>query len=791
MLSHLHGVSERLDAYLSSKGTWYHREHSADTDLLVAYFSLEFGVTECLSIFAGGLGVLAGDHLKAASDLGLPIVGVGLLYQEGYFRQYLNAAGWQQEATADNDFHVLPIEFVPNVQVHLKLPDGELTAYVWRAAVGRIQLYLLDTNVPSNRPEHRAITAQLYGGDLDMRIKQEMLLGVGGLRALDALGLRPTVYHMNEGHSAFLALERIRSLMENQKLSLTEATVLASSSMIFTTHTPVPAGHDYFPAAQMDYFFGAAYRRLGISRNEFLALGRQDPSNDNEDFCMTVLALRMAAFSNAVSKLHGSVSRRMWNSIWPGLPENEVPIGHVTNGVHFRSWVSLEMNQLYDRYLGPKWREEPADAKLWQRTQSIPAGELWRTHERRRERLVAFARRRLQAQLKNRGAAQSVVDEAEEVLSPDALTIGFGRRFATYKRATLLLRDPERLGRILNDPHRPVQIIYAGKAHPRDQWGKELIKSIVDLAARPEFRRRIVFLEDYDGAIARYMVQGCDVWLNTPLRPQEASGTSGMKALANGALNVSTLDGWWDEAWQMGLDSGQEVGWAIGKGESYQDAAYQDQVEAEALYQLLEKEIVPTFYERRSDGVPRKWIDRMKTSIMRLCPEFNMHRMAMQYTDEYYLAAHRRHLRLQADDASRARNLAAWRVRVEAAWPRLQIKAVSNGLGEFNLGNEIPVSVTVFLDSLTPEDVSVQIFSGRVDAHDEINSPEITPMTASGNEGNGLYRFQASLHTAKSGFFGYAVRILPHHPDAVTPFIPHLITWASATSMANLEPALK
>jgi len=791
LLSHLHGVSERLDAYLSSKGTWYHREHSADTDLLVAYFSLEFGVTECLSIFAGGLGVLAGDHLKAASDLGLPIVGVGLLYQEGYFRQYLNAAGWQQEATADNDFHVLPIEFVPNVQVHLKLPDGELTAYVWRAAVGRIQLYLLDTNVPSNRPEHRAITAQLYGGDLDMRIKQEMLLGVGGLRALDALGLRPTVYHMNEGHSAFLALERIRSLMENQKLSLTEATVLASSSMIFTTHTPVPAGHDYFPAAQMDYFFGAAYRRLGISRNEFLALGRQDPSNDNEDFCMTVLALRMAAFSNAVSKLHGSVSRRMWNSIWPGLPENEVPIGHVTNGVHFRSWVSLEMNQLYDRYLGPKWREEPADAKLWQRTQSIPAGELWRTHERRRERLVAFARRRLQAQLKNRGAAQSVVDEAEEVLSPDALTIGFGRRFATYKRATLLLRDPERLGRILNDPHRPVQIIYAGKAHPRDQWGKELIKSIVDLAARPEFRRRIVFLEDYDGAIARYMVQGCDVWLNTPLRPQEASGTSGMKALANGALNVSTLDGWWDEAWQMGLDSGQEVGWAIGKGESYQDAAYQDQVEAEALYQLLEKEIVPTFYERRSDGVPRKWIDRMKTSIMRLCPEFNMHRMAMQYTDEYYLAAHRRHLRLQADDASRARNLAAWRVRVEAAWPRLQIKAVSNGLGEFNLGNEIPVSVTVFLDSLTPEDVSVQIFSGRVDAHDEINSPEITPMTASGNEGNGLYRFQASLHTAKSGFFGYAVRILPHHPDAVTPFIPHLITWASATSMANLEPALK
>jgi len=505
---------------------------------------------------------------------------------------------------------------------------------------------------------------------------------------------------------------------------------------------------------------------------------------------MTVLALRLAAFSNAVSKLHGSVSRHMWNSIWPGLPENEVPIGHVTNGVHFRSWVSLEMNQLYDRYLGPKWREEPADPRLWERTQSIPGGELWRTHERRRERLVAFARRRLRDQLKNRGAAQSAIDEADEVLSPDALTIGFGRRFATYKRATLLLRDPERLSRILNDAHRPVQIIYAGKAHPRDELGKQLIKAIIDLAARREFRRRLVFLEDYDVAIARYMVQGCDVWLNTPLRPQEASGTSGMKAQANGVLNVSTLDGWWDEAWQMGLDSGHEVGWAIGKGEAYQDRAYQDQVEAEALYELLEKEIVPAFYERRADGLPPKWIDRMKASIMRLCPEFNMHRMVMQYMDEYYLTAHRRHQRLQADNAARARDLAAWRARIESAWPRIQIKSVSNGLGEFNLGNEIPVSATVYLDSLTPDDVTVQILSGRVDAHDEIKSPEVTPMAAAGSEGNGCYRFQTSLRTDKSGCFGYTVRILPHHPDAVTSFIPGLIQWASRSAVAALEPAL-
>ena len=364
LLAHLQGVSKGLDTYLSGQGSWFPRVHAESKDLLVAYFSLEFGVTECLSIFAGGLGVLAGDHLKAASDLGLPLVGVGLLYQEGYFRQYLNAAGWQQEAFEENDFHVLPIELVPNVQVHVTLPDGTVTARVWRAVVGRIQLYLLDTNLAANRPEHRAITAQLYGGDLDMRIRQEILLGIGGVRALDALGLHPTVYHMNEGHSAFLALERIRTLMESQHLTFAEASVLASSSLIFTTHTPVPAGHDYFPAGLMDHHFSTFYPRLGISRREFLALGRQDPANDNEDFCMTVLALRLAAFSNAVSKLHGAVSRRMWNTIWRGLPESEVPIGHVTNGVHFRSWVSLEMNQLYDRYLGPKWRHEPADAEL-------------------------------------------------------------------------------------------------------------------------------------------------------------------------------------------------------------------------------------------------------------------------------------------------------------------------------------------------------------------------------------------------------------------------------------------
>ncbi len=612
-LAHMRGVAEKLDLYVSGEGSWYRREHNKDNDMLVAYFSAEFGITECLSIFAGGLGVLAGDHLKSSSDLGLPLVGVGLLYQEGYFRQYLNAAGWQQEAYDDNDFHTWPIELVPNVIIPLELAGRKVDVQVWRVNVGRLQLLLLDSNLASNRPDDRKITSKLYGGDLDTRIRQEILLGIGGYRALEALNLKPTVYHMNEGHSAFLGLERILRLMETEHLTFAEARILASASLIFTTHTPVPAGHDYYPPSLMDLYFSPLMGRLGISRSEFLGLGRQDPSNEGQEFCMTVLALRTASFSNGVSKLHGQVSRNMWNSVWKSLPESEVPIGHVTNGVHFRTWVSIEMNQLYDRYLGPKWREEPADRRLWQRTESIPAGELWRTHERRRERLVGFARRQLRAQMISRGASKSMIEDADEVLSPDALTIGFGRRFASYKRATLLLRDPERLSRILNNPERPVQIIYSGKAHPRDDAGKQLIETIINLAARPDFRRKLVFLENYDMAVARYMVQGCDVWLNTPLRPQEASGTSGMKALANGAINVSTLDGWWDEAWQIGARLHADVGWALGSGESYVDPVQQDQVEAAALYDLLEREIVPAFYDRRTDGLPRKWIAIMKT----------------------------------------------------------------------------------------------------------------------------------------------------------------------------------
>jgi starch phosphorylase len=782
-LAHLRGVANRLDGYLSGEGSWYRREHCAGNDLLVAYFSAEFGITECLSIFAGGLGVLAGDHLKASTDLGLPLVGVGLLYQQGYFRQYLNAAGWQQEAFENNDFHTWPIELVPNVVVEVALSDGVAAAQVWRVNVGRLQLFLLDANISSNRPEHRRITDQLYGGDLETRLKQEILLGIGGYRALEALGLKPTIYHMNEGHSAFLGVEHVLHLMETQRLSFFEARLLASASLIFTTHTPVPAGHDRFPSGLIDRYFSEFLGRLGISRSEFLGLGRQDPTDESEDFCMTVLALRLASFSNGVSKLHGCVSRRMWNRIWSGVPVGEVPIGHVTNGVHFRTWISNEMNLLYDRYLGPKWREEPADKSLWQRAESIPAAELWRTHERRRERLVTYARTRLRAQLKSRGASKAAIEDTEEVLNPDALTIGFGRRFASYKRATLLLRDPERFARLLNDTARPVQIIYAGKAHPKDHQGKQLIKTIFDLAIQPEFRRKIVFLENYDMAIARYMVQGCDIWLNTPLRPEEASGTSGMKAQANGVLNVSTLDGWWDEAWRMGSGSDCEVGWAIGSGEAYDDPSEQDNVEAQALYDLLEREIVPVFYERRADGLPRKWIARMKTSIATLCPEFNMHRMVMQYATEYYLVAHRRSRQLQAQNAVKARHLAAWLNRIQAAWPRVSLESTGVIVPEIRLGDQLPVSASVALNGLAPNDVTVQVITGQVNGDGDIADGTVVPMEPNGHDASGNSLFHAVLKcSSRSGLHGYAIRVVPRHSDAVSSFFPGLIAWARETS---------
>ncbi len=786
-LSHLHRTEIALASYLSGESSWFRRTCGGNDGVLVAYFSAEFGLTECLTIFAGGLGILAGDHLKAASDLGVPLVGVGLLYQQGYFRQYLNAAGWQQETYEDNDFQNLPVTLERRsdgspLTVELTYDGNKVVAQIWRAAVGRVSLYLLDTNVAQNRPEDRDITDQLYGGGTEMRLRQEILLGIGGCRALEALGLEPTVYHMNEGHSAFLSLERVRRLMERDSLTFAEAREAACAGLVFTTHTPVPAGHDYYSPGLLDHYLGNYSSGLGLSKQEFYGLGRQNPGNDSEEFCMTVLALRMAASSNGVSQLHGVVSRKMWKTLWPGVPEDEIPIGSVTNGVHFRSWISAEMNHLYDRYLSPKWREEGADVELWKRAQTIPAEELWRTHERRRERLVGFARRTLRMQLQRRGASQADIDAADEVLNPDALTIGFARRFATYKRATLVLRDPDRLARILNDPQRPVQILFAGKAHPRDDAGKAFIQQIIKLAQGPEFRRRIVFLENYDPALARSLVQGADVWLNTPLRPEEASGTSGMKALANGGLNLSILDGWWDEAWHPATEAEPFVGWAIGRGESYDNQDYQDQVESLALYEILEHDVIPSFYERGADGLPRRWIARMKSSIATLCPEFNMQRMVTEYATDFYLRGHERHQHLMADRFAAARTLAAWNRRIRDNWEQVAIESVDAlPATEMRSGAEVEVRARVRLGALSCDEVSVELYLGMLNADFEICDAAAVPMQQVSQAAEGVYIFAArSAACRESGMHGYTVRVLPYHVDEPQAFLPGLIRWANA-----------
>ncbi len=777
-LAHLDRVSESLAEYVSGAGTWHRKKFGPCETPSVAYFSMEFGLTESLPIYSGGLGILAGDHLKSASELGLPLIGVGLLYQRGYFRQYLTSEGWQQERNPVNDFSVMavrPFHADGNrpVRVTVDLGGRQLTLRPWRAQVGRVTLLLLDANIAENPPDLQQVTAELYGGDGEMRIRQEIVLGIGGVRALLALGLRPRVFHMNEGHCAFLGLERIRVLMKEQGLAYREALELVAASGVFTTHTPVPAGIDVFGADLMERYLGGFRQELGLDREPFLDLGRIHPGKRDETFNMAVLAIRTSGSANGVSRLHGAVSRAMFQDVWPGVPVDEVPITHVTNGVHSQSWISDEMRNLYDRYLGPRWAQEPGDTGVWARGEQIPGEELWRTHERRRERLVAFARRRLAAQLKARGAGMSEIAQADEVLDPEALTIGFARRFATYKRGTLLLRDPARLERILTAAGRPVQILFAGKAHPKDEPGKQLIREIVQFAKRPEIRRHVVFLEDYDQVVARYLVQGVDVWLNTPRRPMEASGTSGMKAAFNGALNLSVPDGWWDEA------CSQRTGWAIGKGESYDDLDYQDRVEAGALYDLLETEVVPLFYTRGADHLPRGWISLMKTAMGDLCPVFNTNRMVHQYVISSYCPAQDRRGKLEQDGYRRARELAHWKERVRQAWGAVRVLRVEVALPEETLvGTEFEVKAWIETGPLAPADLSVQVYMGKLRERRDIVEPEAIEMIPGDGDPAGGRVFSVRIPCKTSGTQGLTVRVLPRHEDLGQVHETGLIAWA-------------
>jgi starch phosphorylase len=775
-LARLKTVSEELKDYLT-QGTWFDEKFAGERDkTLIAYFCAEFGISESLPIYSGGLGVLAGDHLKAASDLGLPLVGVGLLYSRGYFRQFLSPDDWQQEHYPQYDFYQLPLHLVRGedqqpTRVEVQFPDGVVTCQVWKAQVGRIPLYLLDSNVLENQPHDQGITDTLYGGDEEMRIRQEMILGMGGMRALEAMGLQPTVCHMNEGHAAFLSLERNRQVMQKQNVDFRTARQATVGSNVFTTHTPVPAGIDIFAPALLERYTSKLAQSVGLTFDRLIKLGRFDPENQGEAFNMALLAMSNSNHVNGVSKLHAGVSRGMFQSRWPDYAEDEVPINAITNGIHTLTWVCRRMIAVYDKYLGPDWRRRPGDPKAWEGVWNIPDRILWEARENQRGEFVRFVRKYLQQKAEERGLAKASFGQVESILDPRVLTIGFARRFATYKRATLLLTDRERLKRLLLHPERPIQIVLAGKSHPRDDEGKRLIQELVHFANNEGLRHRMVFLENYDMEVARALVQGVDVWLNNPRRPMEASGTSGMKGVPNGVLNCSILDGWWDEAYEPGL------GWAIGDRYDIPNHEQQDWLDSRTLYHLLENEIAPNFYHRTDGALPVAWIEMIKKSITKLAPEFSTARMVKDYAEKFYMPASSAYHQLTDGGLGKAVSALEWRDRVRTAWPKLRILSINDTMSAMNqLGSDCSIEVKVDLDGLSYEDVTVEALIGKVDSNRDLQDIQ-TLVLGHENQDGSNHSYRGAFKCTIPGHRGYTVRIVPKNDLVDVASEMKLIKW--------------
>lgn len=775
-LARYEAVMAAFDAYMQPKPgrTWYAREHGHLRGRTIAYFSAEFGLHESLPIYSGGLGILAGDQCKTASDLDLPFVGVGFLYPQGYFQQRIDADGRQQAIYEKLDFAEVPATPAlgmdgQQVVIHVELPGRRVYAKVWRIQVGRVPIFLMDTDVEHNAPGDRELSARLYGGDQQMRISQEIVLGIGGVRALRALGVQPSVWHMNEGHAAFLQLERIRELVQGQNLSFDAALWAARSDTLFTTHTPVPAGNDSFSYDLMDRFFGSFWGTMGLSRERFLDLGRFE-YGWGPQFSMTVLALRTAGLANGVSRLHGEVSRRMWRSLWPEVPEPEIPISHVTNGVHTDSWAHPGLTALLDEYLGPDWRDGIDQRAIWAKVAEIPDAALWTQHNQAKAEMIALVRERVAAQLLRVGASPFEVNAAAVALDPQALTIGFARRFATYKRATLLFRDPERTKRLLNDPQRPVQIVFSGKAHPADEPGKAFIQQIYQLSKQPGFAGKVLFVEDYDANIARHLVAGVDLWLNNPRRPLEASGTSGEKAGLNGVPNFSVLDGWWSE----GFDGAN--GWAIGAEREYSNEAAQDEADALSLYASLENQIVPLFFQRDDQGMPHGWLQVMRRSMATVAPDYSFDRMLKDYVTQFYLPAGALGAHVQADRFAGAQDLAAWEARVRAGWSQVALSASGPARGEMAVGKPLTVQAILRPGALDPADLIVELVYGR-ESEGQLRDAAAIPMRLLGGAG-GEQRYEARFDVQESGTFTYGVRVRPDHRYLPNPFAAYLMKWA-------------
>ncbi|MGI6777622.1 MAG: alpha-glucan family phosphorylase [Acetivibrionales bacterium] len=774
-----HHVVNTFDSYMSNADTWFNRTHPDKKNHMIAYFSAEFGLNEVLPIYSGGLGVLSGDHCKSASDLGIPFTAIGLFYKQGYFNQHINRDGWQETIYPDIIVSNLPLKPVlgkegNEVLINVEFPGRMVYAKVWEVKIGRISLYLLDTDIGHNDHSDRHITARLYGGDQETRIQQEILLGIGGIKVLEALDINATVYHMNEGHSAFAGLELLRKLVQEKNLSFKAAREAVSSSMVFTTHTPVPAGNDVFPLHMIDKYFSNFWGSLGISRHEFLDLGLK--VGDSQNFNMTILALTLSGWKNGVSKLHGAVTRNIFNNLWPGVPENEVPIGHITNGIHTLTWLSPDYKHLYQRYLGNGWEDRLYEKESWAKVDDIPAKEFWETHYAHKTKMIDFLRDRLREQrIKNREPMESI-KEVDNMLDPGALTIGFARRFATYKRANLIFRNIERIKRILNKPDMPVQIIFAGKAHPADRPAHEVIKHINDIARQEGFVGKVVLIENYNMTIARKLIQGVDIWLNNPRRPLEASGTSGQKVCIHGIINFSILDGWWCEGYNG------NNGWSIGDDSFYDNEHYQDNADSESLYNILENKIVPLYYDRNNEGIPEKWIQIMKESIKSLAYKFNTHRMVQDYTNQMYIPSMNRVEKIFSDNFELAIKLSEWHAYIEKAWPQIKIIA-DMGLDRPKeqkaiAGERLELYTSVYLGAIDPSNVKVQLYYGAISEGGRIENPVIKDMELTQNTDSNTYSYTASIQILDGGEYGYTFRVIPYHPDLIDPFEMALMKWA-------------
>lgn len=776
---------ENFEDYMNSKDTWFANKYPDNKDDLIAYFSAEYGLDETIPIYSGGLGILSGDHLKSASDLGIPLVAVGLLYKNGYFHQKINGNGEQETEYHDIDLHDLPINPVKNENgddliIYLKFPKRRIYLKVWQINVGRVKLYLLDSDIEKNNPEDRDVTLRLYGGDQEMRIRQEIVLGMGGVNLLTrALKLEPTVYHMNEGHSSFLILELIKNVIKEKQVSFDVARDIVSSQTVFTTHTPVPAGNDIFPISLVEKYFKDFWPRLTISREEFLKLGMKPCKELENGFNMGILALKVAGKKNGVSKLHGAVSRELFADVWPEIAANESPIDYVTNGIHTCSWLAPSLKQLYNKYLIPYWQDKIQYDYVWEKVRNIPDDKLWNVHQARKEKLLSIVKNNVTERLRRSGYNYEDINAITSKINPNALTIGFARRFATYKRATLIFKDLERITQILNNADRPVQLIFAGKAHPADKQGQDLIKFIHDVSMMPQFKGKIFLLENYNIAMSRYLISGVDVWLNNPRRPMEASGTSGQKASVNGVVNFSVLDGWWAEGYN------QKNGWRIGFNSDYESYEAQDVTDSQNIYETLEQKIIPAYYNKDKNGISKEWMNYMKESIVSTGGKYSTSRMLSDYTSKFYIPLCNLHNKYYKD-LSDVTQFNTWKTDMYRNWKDIKITQKEDNLNNISIdaGNCISVKCQVELPNIKPEFVSVECYYGKILENGVVEDISIIPMqqvkSKSKNaetENSKIFEYETKIELKTGGNYGYTFRVMPKNDMLLDSANMNLVKW--------------